>query len=429
MAFNGSGTFVRLYDWTADRDAGVKIRADRMDDEFDGIASGLSTCLTRDGQSTVTANIPMNSKKITGLAAATGAGDAVRYEQVSLLAAQSIFTKTQSWAKGADVVSATALTLGTDGNEFDITGTTTITSIGTLGVGTWVKLHFDAALTFTHHATDLICPYGLSITTAAGTEIELYEYAAGDWIVTSVLYATQVAQRQSLYLDKHGADIASATTLNLDTSTGDLVDVTGTTTITAITLAEGVEKTVRFTGILTLTHGASLVLPGAANITTAAGDFAVFHGYAAGVVRCSNYTQADGTALVADPVPAAATQAEVETGTSTSVFTAPGRQHFHPGHPKAAAVWGVDGTLDRGYNCDAMTDTGAGDWTVNFTTDFSGVDYILTTGHETSTNSAHQVQTLSKAAGTVRVIAVTAAASINETETVTVSVSAQGDFA
>lgn len=101
--------------------------------------------------------------------------------------------------------------------------------------------------------------------------------------------ASAVAFRQTLLLDKKGADIASAATINLDSSTGDLVDVTGTTAITAITLSEGIEKTVRFTGALTLTHGASLVLPGAVNIITAAGDYAVFRGYAAGVVRLMSY--------------------------------------------------------------------------------------------------------------------------------------------
>lgn len=100
-------------------------------------------------------------------------------------------------------------------------------------------------------------------------------------------------------LNIKGADIASAATVNLTTATGDLVDVTGTTTITAITLAEGEQRTVRFTGALTLTHGASLVLPGGANITTAAGDFAVFRGYAAGVVRCVVYTKASGVSVVA----------------------------------------------------------------------------------------------------------------------------------
>lgn len=95
--------------------------------------------------------------------------------------AANTFTGVQRWAKGADVASASALTLGTDGNYFDITGTTTITSIGSLGVGTWVKLHFDGALTLTHHATDLVLAGGANITTAAGDEIEFAEYASGDW--------------------------------------------------------------------------------------------------------------------------------------------------------------------------------------------------------------------------------------------------------
>lgn len=93
---------------------------------------------------------------------------------------------------------------------------------------------------------------------------------------------------------QHGTDVASASTLNLDTATGDIVDVTGTTTITAITLTEGRERTVRFTGILTITAGASLVLPGPGNITTAAGDLATFRGYAGGVVLCSVYTPISG---------------------------------------------------------------------------------------------------------------------------------------
>lgn len=99
--------------------------------------------------------------------------------------------------------------------------------------------------------------------------------------------------------EAHGADIASAATINLTTATGNMVDVTGTTAITAITLADGAERTVRFTGALILTNGASLVLPGGANITTAAGDFAVFRGYAAGVVRCVAYTKANGQPVVA----------------------------------------------------------------------------------------------------------------------------------
>lgn len=85
------------------------------------------------------------------------------------------------WSKGADVASSAALALGTDGNSFDITGTTTITSINTIAIGTYVMLHFDGALTLTHNATDLILPGAANITTAAGDIATFYEYATGDW--------------------------------------------------------------------------------------------------------------------------------------------------------------------------------------------------------------------------------------------------------
>ena len=88
-------------------------------------------------------------------------------------------------SKGADVASAAALTLGADGNFFDITGTTSITSIVTRGVGTEVTLQFDDILTLTHHAIDLILPNGQNITTYAGYVLTLREYASGDWIVVS----------------------------------------------------------------------------------------------------------------------------------------------------------------------------------------------------------------------------------------------------
>ena len=57
MAFS-SGTFSRLHDWTTDRDAGIKISASRTDAEFDGIATGLTTCILKDGSQTLTAMIP-----------------------------------------------------------------------------------------------------------------------------------------------------------------------------------------------------------------------------------------------------------------------------------------------------------------------------------------------------------------------------------
>lgn len=107
---------------------------------------------------------------------------------------------------------------------------------------------------------------------------------------------------QSIGLDavtRTGSVIASATTTNLNAAGGDNVHVSGTTTITAITLAQGHERTVVFDGALILTNGASLILPGGANITTAAGDTAIFRGEASSVVRCISYTKATSGVLPA----------------------------------------------------------------------------------------------------------------------------------
>lgn len=46
----------------------VKIRADRHDDEDNNFAEGLSHCITKDGQTTITQNIPFNSRRIVSLA-------------------------------------------------------------------------------------------------------------------------------------------------------------------------------------------------------------------------------------------------------------------------------------------------------------------------------------------------------------------------
>lgn len=96
------------------------------------------------------------------------------------------------------------------------------------------------------------------------------------------------------------ATVASATTTDLGALASELVSITGTTTITGFgTVAAGTKRQGRFTGALTLTHNAtSLMLPGATNITTAAGDRfeAVSLGSGNWVVYW--YQKADGTAVV-----------------------------------------------------------------------------------------------------------------------------------
>jgi hypothetical protein len=72
----------------------------------------------------------------------------------------------------------------------------------------------------------------------------------------------------------------------------------------------------------------------------------------------------------------AATQADMESGSSLIVSVTPGRQHFHPSACKAWLVAGVTGNILASYNINSMTDTGTGVLTVTIETDFSSVNYV-----------------------------------------------------
>lgn len=80
-----------------------------------------------------------------------------------------------------------------------------------------------------------------------------------------------------------GSSIASAATTDVASSESEAVTVTGTTTITSLgTGFAGCKREVTFSGALQLTHSANLILPGAANLTTAANDVITFRCIAAG---------------------------------------------------------------------------------------------------------------------------------------------------
>ena len=85
MAFNGSGTYIRP--------AGQPVVAgtDILDTTFNtltaDLATALSNCVTRDGQSPATANIPMGGFKLTGLANGSSTGNSATWDDVQALIA------------------------------------------------------------------------------------------------------------------------------------------------------------------------------------------------------------------------------------------------------------------------------------------------------------------------------------------------------
>jgi hypothetical protein len=278
--------------------------------------------------------------------------------------------------KGSDVASASTIDLSAAGGDFvDVTGTTTITAISSEATGVMRLARFTGALTLTHNATSLILPGGNNIVTQAGDRATFRSLGSGNWICVHF----QRANGATIPFGYKGSDIASSGTTDLATATGDFVDVTGTTTITALgTAPAGYPVTVRFTGALTLTHnGTSLILPGSANITTADGDAAIFRSLGSGNWKCVSYTKQDGTPVVGGT---AASQSDQETATSTSTFVSPGRQQYHPSANKCwlnVTYSGGTPTNQASYNVSSLTDTAAGKLTINLTTAFSGTRYTM----------------------------------------------------
>jgi hypothetical protein len=98
--------------------------------------------------------------------------------------------------KGADIASAGTTDLGAvAGVMHDITGTTTITSFGTVSAGIWKFVKFEGALTLTHNATSLILPGGANITTADGDVAIMLSEGSGNWRCMSYVKATGLSPR------------------------------------------------------------------------------------------------------------------------------------------------------------------------------------------------------------------------------------------
>jgi len=206
------------------------------------------------------------------------------------------------------LASASTIDIGAEAaNTINISGTTTITSLGTIASGAKRKLVFQGVLTLTHNATSLILPTGANITTAAGDSAEFTSLGSGNWRCTGYLRANGQALATagggftggtltSALNEAPAVTLASAGTVNIGAAAANTINVTGTTTITAFdSIADGAVRRLIFAAALTLTHnGTSLILPGAANITTAAGDCAEFVSLGGGNWKCTAYRKASG---------------------------------------------------------------------------------------------------------------------------------------
>ncbi len=183
--------------------------------------------------------------------------------------------------KGGDIASASPIVIDTDGDYFDVTGTTNFSTM-TVSSGRRFWLQFDGILTMTHNSTTLDLPGEANITTAAGDVGEFFSTGTDTVQCSSYVRANAIPAALNLaqiytaiQRFTKGGDIASASPLVLDTD-GNYFDVTGTTGFSQITCTAGDTFMLQFDGALTMTDGANLDL-GGVNITTATGDRGWFY--------------------------------------------------------------------------------------------------------------------------------------------------------
>ncbi len=254
----------------------------------------------------------------TAIGAGTATGDVVAASNNAFTGINN-FTKIPSWA-WVDLAGGTALTNGVP--YFDaISAIRTLTFTTAAPNGTTAANWAMLRLTVTGSVV-LTIPSSIRVGSSSATPITtltlspgvhtlVWQYENGAWYLTDTVPSpvdlasgvTGLLPAANIGIDAlEGPEtaVASATTTDLGAVNSPLVSITGTTTITGFgTAAAGRIRRGRFTGILTLTHNAtSLILPGGANITTAAGDRLEAVSLGSGNWVVYWYARADGRAVV-----------------------------------------------------------------------------------------------------------------------------------
>lgn len=296
--YNGSGLF-NIDSTGQPVAASTLIQASVFNALTADLATGLSTAITKDGQTTITANLPMSGYRHTGVGNASAR---TMYAAAGQVQDGSLCHGTVGGTANAITLTLTpAITAYAAGQKFSFiaggTNTTAVTiNVNSVGAKSITK-NGTTALAAGDIASGAVC-----VVVYDGTQFQLL--------------GQMPSALTGLLSFKAGSDIASSATVDLGTATGNSVTVTHSTGTTAITslggasLQAGTEIETIFSisgGTLTITHHpTNLYLAGGANITLANGDvirWRKMHDSNA-EWKMVGGVKADGTAWVASNIPA-----------------------------------------------------------------------------------------------------------------------------
>lgn len=262
MSYNGTGTF-NINTAGQPVVSGTTITSTAFNLLTADLATGLTTALTKDGQTTPTANIPMGTFKLTGLGAGTAATDAAQYGQL------------QAGATTLATVTGTDTLVGT------LTPSLTAYAAGNL-------FSFVAANTNTGAATININSLGAKSITKQG----LTALAAGDIVSGQISLIEYDGTQFQLINPKNVSSISFGSTgLTPATATSGVVSVAGT-----LVVANG------GTGLTSGTSGGVLYYSATGTLASSSAltQYGVVYGGGAGAAPVSTAAGTSGQVLIAN---------------------------------------------------------------------------------------------------------------------------------
>jgi len=181
MSFNGSGTFV-INSTGQPVVTGTVISSTAFNALTADLATGLSTTMTKDGQTTATANIPMGTFKFTGLGTGSAATDSANVSQV-----QSSYGSFLT-ASGTDTITATvspSLTAYAVGQMFAFVAANTNTGAVTINISSLGAKAITKSGTTALIASDLTANY-LYVIVYDGTQFQLVGVSSSTFATLTV---------------------------------------------------------------------------------------------------------------------------------------------------------------------------------------------------------------------------------------------------
>jgi hypothetical protein len=329
--------------------------ADARENDF---ATALSLCWKIDGGTQPTVNLPMNGKKLTGMAAGSASTDSIRLGQVQY---GSLIYAAVSGTANAITLTLTPVSTG------PIAGMTIVfipasdsTSAVTIDEG-------NGAVALQYNGAALI---GGELQAGQPARIT---YDGSHWQLESsarLADLNALAKTDSNIIVGDGtnwvAESGATARTSLGLGTGDSPQFTavniGNASDTTLSRASAGDLQIE-TNIIYRAGGTDVAIAdGGTGASTAAAGFAN--------LKQSASTSATGVVQLAD-------QAAMEALTSGRAVTAD-VQHFHPGHPKAGGL--MDGVTAQAfysgdYGMGAVTHDATGEWTVAFDTAFASTSY------------------------------------------------------